>query len=78
MGLARYGAVGAERPALVADGVVYDLSGLTPDIQGDYLAGDGVARAAAALAAGDLPVLDTTGLRVGILTDHVRRDVLDR
>ncbi|QAY63479.1 FAA hydrolase family protein [Xylanimonas allomyrinae] len=65
MRFARLGPRGAERPALVHDGTTYDLSGITPDIDGAFLSDDGPRRAAAALAAGLLPRLDTTGLRTG-------------
>ncbi|WP_425956700.1 fumarylacetoacetate hydrolase family protein [Xylanimonas sp. McL0601] len=65
MRFARFGAPGAERPALVHEGTTYDLSPITWEIDGAFLAGDGPARAAAALAAGELPELDTAGLRVG-------------
>lgn len=66
MRLLRIGPAGAERPALrAADGEVYDLSALTADIDGGFLAGDGVSRARAALAAGELPRLDVTGQRLG-------------
>jgi len=62
----RVGAVGAESPALLDEhDVLYDLSGLTSDIDGAFLAAGGLATAAAALAAGNLPVLDGTGLRIG-------------
>jgi 2-keto-4-pentenoate hydratase/2-oxohepta-3-ene-1,7-dioic acid hydratase in catechol pathway len=62
----RLGSAGAERPAVRAvDGSLYDLSGLTTDIDGAFLAGDGIRRAAEALTAGRLPALDGTGLRVG-------------
>jgi len=64
--LMRLGQPGAERPALrTTDGTVYDLSALTPDIDAAFLAGDGVARARAALDAGELPTLAADGLRVG-------------
>ncbi len=66
MKFARLGAVGAERPVLLADGRTYDLSGLTNDITGSFLAGGGPQQAASALAAGDLPEIETAeGLRVG-------------
>ena len=65
MRFARFGALNAERPALVHEGTTYDLSPITWEIDGAFLADDGPARAAAALAAGELPVLDTTGLRTG-------------
>ncbi|MGV8882461.1 MAG: fumarylacetoacetate hydrolase family protein [Rhodoglobus sp.] len=62
--LLRLGAVGAEIPAIDVDGVVYDLSSITNDIDGTFLEADGINRARAAVAAG-LPVIDTEGLRVG-------------
>src|SRR5690349_4768951 len=63
----RLGPAGAERPALATDdGTVYDLSPLTADIDGAFLASDGTARAAEAAGAGRLPVLDgADGLRIG-------------
>lgn len=66
----RLGEVGAERPAVLDDaGVLHDLSGLTSDIDGAFLADGGLDAAARALAAGELPVLDDpadgSGLRVG-------------
>ena len=66
MRLVRLGEAGSERPAVLAgDGRAFDLSGITRDVDGAFLAGGGVARAAAALAAGELPELDGRGLRVG-------------
>ncbi|WP_027927917.1 fumarylacetoacetate hydrolase family protein [Amycolatopsis benzoatilytica] len=66
MRFVRLGAAGAERPFVRAgDGTLHDLSGVTPDIDGAFLAGDGPAKAARALAAGGLPEVDGTGLRVG-------------
>ncbi|MGW7358925.1 fumarylacetoacetate hydrolase family protein [Streptomyces sp. NPDC054802] len=68
MKLLRVGTAGAERPALLdQDGTTLrDLSGLVADIDGTLLA-DAAAldRIRAAAAAGELPVLDATGLRVG-------------
>jgi len=62
----RLGAPGAERPAVRADdGTTYDLGPVTADIDGAFLAADGVARTRAALAAGDLAPVDTAGLRTG-------------
>jgi len=64
--LLRLGAVGEERPYLRStDGTVYDLSSVTADIDGAFLASDGIARARAALDAGSLPVASAEGLRVG-------------
>lgn len=65
MRFARVGQPGAERPVVVADGRSHDLSALTPDIDGAFLAGDGPARAAKALAAGELPEVSTDGERIG-------------
>ncbi|MFE4798274.1 fumarylacetoacetate hydrolase family protein [Streptomyces sp. NPDC056708] len=66
MKLLRLGAPGAERPAVLADeGRVHDLTGLTHDIDGAFLAGGGVNRARTALGTGTLPILETAGLRIG-------------
>lgn len=66
MKLLRVGPVGAERPALLDEsGVLRDLSGVVPDIDGSLLS-DGAALARvrdAAAAAGELPALETAGLR---------------
>lgn len=43
----------------------YDLRGLTHDIDGAFLASGGIAAARAALAAEELPELETASLRVG-------------
>ncbi|MFS8099910.1 fumarylacetoacetate hydrolase family protein [Lentzea alba] len=62
----RLGPVGDERPAVrTDDGTTFDLLPITPDIDGAFLANDGVNRVRAALEAGELEVLDTEGLRVG-------------
>ncbi|MCU1404046.1 MAG: hydrolase family protein [Glaciihabitans sp.] len=66
MKFARLGEVGSETPVLQANGLSYDLSSITPDITGDFLASGGVATAAAALDAGELPELaGADSLRVG-------------
>ena len=66
MELLRLGAVGEERPYVrAADGTVHDLSPITADIDGGFLANDGIARTRAALDAGELPVADVEALRVG-------------
>ncbi|MFG1818910.1 fumarylacetoacetate hydrolase family protein [Kribbella sp. NPDC049174] len=66
MELLRLGAVGEERPYVrAADGTVHDLSSITADIDGAFLASDGIARARTALEAGELPVVDVEGLRIG-------------
>ncbi|GAA2754555.1 fumarylacetoacetate hydrolase family protein [Amnibacterium kyonggiense] len=62
----RLGAPGAERPVLLADGRHYDLSSVTGDIDGAFLAGRGVDRARALLAEGRLEELPgAADLRVG-------------
>jgi 2-keto-4-pentenoate hydratase/2-oxohepta-3-ene-1,7-dioic acid hydratase in catechol pathway len=70
MHLMRLGQPGSEQPVVRADdGSLFDLSGLTGDIDGAFLAADGIARVSEALAAGTLPTIgdpaDGTGLRVG-------------
>ena len=55
---ARLGAVGAERPLLIAYGRSYDLSGLTNDITGSFLADGGPEQATAALDARNLPEIE--------------------
>lgn len=67
MKLLRVGPAGAEAPALLdGDGILRDLSGTVPDIDGALLADDAaLARIAAAAADGSLPRLDAAGLRVG-------------
>lgn len=66
MQLLRLGPAGSERPAVRADdGTTYDLTPLTADVDGAFLAADGLARAREALAAGALPRLDGDGLRIG-------------
>ncbi|MFC8142207.1 fumarylacetoacetate hydrolase family protein [Streptomyces paradoxus] len=67
MKLLRVGTAGAERPALLdAEGTLRDLSGVVTDIDGALLADEEtLGRVRAAAEAGDLPVLDATGLRVG-------------
>lgn len=62
----RIGPAGSERPAVLdIDGVAYDLTPLTADIDGAFLAGGGVERARAALVAGALSHTDPTGQRFG-------------
>ena len=66
----RIGEAGAERPAaLDDDGVLWDLSPLTPDIDGEFLASGGLDAAAGAVSAGGLPIIDDpadgTGVRIG-------------
>jgi 2-keto-4-pentenoate hydratase/2-oxohepta-3-ene-1,7-dioic acid hydratase in catechol pathway len=64
--LLRLGPPGGERPyARTPDGTVHDLSSVTADIDGAFLADDGIARARAAVESGGLPTVDPTGMRVG-------------
>ncbi|KOV10398.1 2-hydroxyhepta-2,4-diene-1,7-dioate isomerase [Streptomyces sp. XY431] len=69
MKLLRVGPPGAERPVVLGqDGTAYDLSGVTADIDGGFLAGlagDGAAALAGQVAAGRLPVAEIGGQRVG-------------
>jgi 2-keto-4-pentenoate hydratase/2-oxohepta-3-ene-1,7-dioic acid hydratase in catechol pathway len=66
MKLMRIGALGAEHPALLADnGTVLDLSGLTADIDGAFLASGGIDRVRRGIAEGALPRLEATGERIG-------------
>jgi len=66
MELLRLGDAGTETPAVRHDGRILRLDSLTPDIDGAFLAGDGIARTRAALDAGDLPVFEGADLlRVG-------------
>ncbi|MFE9772967.1 fumarylacetoacetate hydrolase family protein [Streptomyces sp. NPDC005931] len=67
MKLLRVGTAGRERPALLdAEGTLRDLSGLVADIDGTLLADEAaLGRIRAAADAGDLPVLDGVGLRIG-------------
>jgi 2-keto-4-pentenoate hydratase/2-oxohepta-3-ene-1,7-dioic acid hydratase in catechol pathway len=61
MRLARIGSAGSERPAVQdADGGWRDLSGLTPDLDRDFLAA-GLPGVGEALAAGSLPTIDSAG-----------------
>ena len=61
----RLGAPGAEIPAVSDGTTTWDLRPLTADIDGAFLASDGLARASAAATDGTLPVLDADGLRIG-------------
>ncbi|MDX3658255.1 fumarylacetoacetate hydrolase family protein [Streptomyces sp. ID05-26A] len=67
----RLGPVGDERPAVrTDDGTTYDLLPITPDIDGAFLANDGVGRVRSALEAGELEALSTEGVRVGSPLAH--------
>ncbi|MEU0505963.1 fumarylacetoacetate hydrolase family protein [Nocardia sp. NPDC005998] len=65
MKLQRIGAVGAERPVVFDGDQTYDLSTLTSDIDGAFLAADGMSKTAAALSQGLLSPIDLTGQRIG-------------
>ena len=67
MRLMRVGERGREMPAVWVDAhTVLDLSELTPDIDGDFLAAGGIERVRQAAEAGDLPTLKLGGsMRVG-------------
>lgn len=65
MRLLRVGPAGEERPAVLdSEGRLLDLSGTVSEINGAWLAGDGIERARAVLAEGGLPELDPE-LRIG-------------
>jgi len=67
MKLLRVGEPGREVPAVLSDDDrILDLSGLTADLDGAFFGGDGIERARAALAAGELPELPgAAGARIG-------------
>ncbi|KJL48349.1 Ureidoglycolate lyase [Microbacterium hydrocarbonoxydans] len=65
MELLRLGPVGRERPYVRESGIVYDLAPLTDEIDGPFLATDGIIRARQALASGALAAVDVDGLRIG-------------
>ncbi|KRB36820.1 fumarylacetoacetate hydrolase family protein [Microbacterium sp. Root180] len=66
MTFGRLGASGSEIPIVRRDGRTYDLRPLTADIDGAFLAADGLARAFAAIDEGRLDELERTDeLRVG-------------
>jgi 2-keto-4-pentenoate hydratase/2-oxohepta-3-ene-1,7-dioic acid hydratase in catechol pathway len=62
----RLGDSGQERPALLDGDTYFDLSGITPDIDGAFLSEGGPDRVRAALESGNLPELtDAATLRIG-------------
>jgi 2,4-didehydro-3-deoxy-L-rhamnonate hydrolase len=66
MELLRLGPAGRERPAVRHEGAVHDLSPVTTDIDGAFLASGGIERTRAALRAGELPLLEgAEALRTG-------------
>ncbi|SCF26023.1 fumarylacetoacetate hydrolase family protein [Micromonospora mirobrigensis] len=62
MRLMRVGPVGRERPVRLTGGRYHDLSPVTTDIDGGFLADDGIRRAREATG---LPEVDITGQRIG-------------
>lgn len=66
MKFARLGPIGQETPTVLVDGTYFDLTTITADIDGAFLAGTGPTAVRAALAAGSLPSLhDAQALRIG-------------
>ncbi|HET7303028.1 MAG TPA: fumarylacetoacetate hydrolase family protein [Segeticoccus sp.] len=65
MRLARHGAAGAEHPVVEQDGRYFDLGDVTADVDGAFLAADGLRRVRDALAAGSLPELPEEPDRLG-------------
>lgn len=66
MKFARLGPVGQEQPVVVLDDSVRSLVGITADLDAAFWESDGPARVEAALAAGELPVVeDADRLRIG-------------
>jgi 2,4-diketo-3-deoxy-L-fuconate hydrolase len=66
MRFARLGPIGQETPVVLVDGTYYDVTSITPDIDGAFLSSDGLDAVRAAVAAGSLPQLaDAEALRVG-------------
>jgi 2-keto-4-pentenoate hydratase/2-oxohepta-3-ene-1,7-dioic acid hydratase in catechol pathway len=68
--LARLGERGQEEPAVIAvdangNEKYFSLTPLTRDIDGSFLANDGIGRTLQALRAGELPEISAAGLRVG-------------
>ncbi len=62
MELLRLGPVGDERPFVREAGVFYDLAPLTSDIDGAFLAADGIARVREALVQCELSEVDVDGV----------------
>jgi 2-keto-4-pentenoate hydratase/2-oxohepta-3-ene-1,7-dioic acid hydratase in catechol pathway len=70
MKIARLGAAGSEIPVLQSEGRYFDLRSISERIDGAFFEADGVRRAAAALAAGDLPELaGADSMRIGAPID---------
>jgi 2,4-diketo-3-deoxy-L-fuconate hydrolase len=66
MKFARLGPIGSETPVVDSDGTWLDISSITPDVDGAFLASGGVDRVREAVATGSLPALANAGdLRIG-------------
>ena len=66
MQIMRIGAFGQERPVVLDEaGTAHDLTPLTDDVDGAFLAADGLARARTELDGGNLPRIDIGGQRIG-------------
>jgi 2,4-diketo-3-deoxy-L-fuconate hydrolase len=65
MKLARLGPVGQETPVVVTEHGTYDLSGVVYDLTGDFFASGGLDRVRDAVAADELPLFRSEGVRVG-------------
>lgn len=62
----RIGAVGSERPIVIdSSGRAFDLSQVASDIDGEFLAADGIRRTRSALAHQSLHEIELTGERIG-------------
>ncbi|MFF2843874.1 fumarylacetoacetate hydrolase family protein [Paenarthrobacter sp. NPDC057981] len=67
---ARLGTAGNEQPAVIAEDAkgnekYYSLAPLTKDLDGGFLASDGIGRTREALNRGELPEIPAEGLRIG-------------
>lgn len=65
MRLMRTGQPGSERPVVEESGTTYELGELTADLDGAFLAGEGISRVRRALAAGELQPTSVEGERIG-------------
>ncbi|RIJ78370.1 FAA hydrolase family protein [Nakamurella silvestris] len=65
MKLQRLGPAGHETPVTVVGPHTYDISPVAADIDGAFLAADGIAEVRRAIAAGELRTIDPADLRVG-------------
>ena len=65
MKLGRLGSAGAERPVVATESGIFDLSEVTPDLDRDFFAGDGIQQVQRAVGSGSLPALSPAATRVG-------------